>query len=358
MIQVYNKIDTSDVKVEKIGPSTFNYLFNGCKYSYLLTHTKNIDRRAILPNPKNTILGTIIHSLFEKRIKGLIQTEKDFEEIWEEEICREENRITQTYGIKDYSLVDYDKMYSAMATALNMPQVNKLNKVNGVIQHDSSSPISVELPVETEYLIGKIDKVERDNNGVKIIDFKTGKIIDEDTGSIKEDYIAQLNLYSHMFESVEGVKASELEIIDVDGKTYNVPQWPDTKLQNTLKDVKDLIDELNSGKGELLTYTSEKCAFCSARMTCHAYWNSPYRIASDDEDPTKVFEDKEVQVSSIVNRDVIEYKGGRIKGMSRFNEELELGKTYRIRGLIFNGNNYEFGELYSTCEQSVVVELI
>ena len=64
------------------------------------------------------------------------------------------------------------------------------------------------------------------------------------------------------------------------------------------------------------------------------------------------------QVSSIVSRDVIEYKGGRIKGMSRFNEELELGKTYRIRGLIFNGNNYEFGELYSTCEQSVIVELI
>ena len=107
-----------------------------------------------------------------------------------------------------------------------------------------------------------------------------------------------------------------------------------------------------------MTYTSEKCAFCSARMTCHAYWDSPYRIAADEEDPTKVFEDKEIQVSSIVSRDVIEYKGGRIKGMSRFNEELELGKTYRIRGLIFNGNNYEFGELYSTCEQSVVVELI
>ena len=161
-----------------------------------------------------------------------------------------------------------------------------------------------------------------------------------------------------MFESAEGLNVSELEIIDVDGNTYNVPLWPDTKLQNTLKDVRELIDDLNSGKGELLAHPSEKCAFCSARMTCNHYWCSQYRIASDDEDPTKVFEDKEVQVSSIVNRDVIEYKGGRIKGMSRFNEELELGKTYRIRGLIFNGNNYEFGELYSTCEQSVVVELI
>ena len=358
MIKVYDKIDTSDVKVEKIGPSTFNYLFNGCKYSYLLGHTKNIDKRAILPSPKNTILGTIIHSLFEKRIKGLIQSEKEFEELWESELRKEENKITQNYGIKDYSLADYDKMYAAMETAMKMPQVTNVSKANVVFTHDSSSPISVELPVETDCLIGKIDKVERSNNSAKIIDFKTGKIIDEGSGSIKEDYIVQLNLYSHMFESAEGLNVSELEIIDVDGNTYNVPLWPDTKLQNTLKDVRELIDDLNSGKGELLAHPSEKCAFCSARMTCNHYWCSQYRIASDDEDPTKVFEDKEVQVSSIVNRDVIEYKGGRIKGMSRFNEELELGKTYRIRGLIFNGNNYEFGELYSTCEQSVIVELI
>ena len=249
-------------------------------------------------------------------------------------------------------------MYAAMETAMKMPQVTNGSKANVVNTHDSTSPISVELPVETDCLIGKIDKVERSNNSAKIIDFKTGKNIDEGSGSIKEDYIVQLNLYSHMFESAEGLKVNELEIIDVDGNTYNVPLWPDTKLQNTLKAVRELIDDLNSNKGELLAYPSEKCAFCSARMTCNHYWSSQYRIASDDEDPTKVFEDKEVQVSSIVNRDVIEYKSGRIKGMSRFNEELELGKTYRIRGLIFNGNNYEFGELYSTCEQSVVVELI
>ena len=356
MIKVCKDIDTSDVVVKTLGPSTFCNLLNGCRYQYLLSHTNNVAKEAILPNHKVPTIGTIVHSLFEMRIKGEIPDEQTFEKYWENKIREKEEEIKQTYGLKNYSLTDYDKMYSSMDTALKMPQYGISNKQDDSIINPSSY-VSIEKPVKTSTLYGKIDKVEKNGTDLIIVDFKTGKVIDEKTNQIKDEYVTQLNLYAHMYYSKEGEKATKLEIVDIDGNTYSVPIWSDYELQKTLNDVQVVIDDLNAGKGVHLAFPGEKCSICNARMTCSAYWESNFRVAVDPDDSTQKFEDMEFEVTSIINRDVIEYNGGRIKGLSRFTSELEAGKTYRTRGLIFQGSDYEFGKLYATCEQSFIVEL-
>ena len=357
MIKVDKDIDTSDVVVKTLGPSTFCNLLNGCRYQYLLSHTNNVAKAAILPNLKAPTIGTIIHSLFEMRIKGEIPDEETFEKYWEEKIRDKEKEIQQTYGLRSYTLTDYDKMYSAMDTALKMPHYGTKNKPDSN-SGNSYSFVAIEKPVKTSTLSGKIDKVEKNDTDLIIVDFKTGKVIDENTGQIKEEYVVQLNLYAHMYYAKEGEKATKLEIIDIDGNSYSVPIWSDYELQQTLNDVTDVINDLNSKKGINLAFPSDKCSRCNARMICSAYWNSNYRVAVDPDESNMQFEDMEFEVMSIINKDVIEYNGGRIKGLNRFTNELELGKTYRMRGLIFIGNNFEFGALYTTGEQSFIVELI
>lgn len=45
------------------------------------------------------------------------------------------------------------------------------------------------------YIKGSIDRVKRTADGVELIDYKTGKVLD-DNGDIKQQYIYQLNIYA------------------------------------------------------------------------------------------------------------------------------------------------------------------
>lgn len=359
MIQINQDIDTSDVKVETLGPSTFTFLNEGCKYQHLLNHTKNVSRGATLPSAKKAITGTVVHSLFERRTKGEIPDEATFEIIWEEELRKQEEDIKRTYGLKDWSISDYDKMYSAMETAMKMPQYGKSNKQsdNGVA---NGTYVIVEKLYKTSTLCGKIDKIEKNDSKVIIADFKSGDVMGDD-GKIKKAYVVQLNLYAHMYHSQEGEKATELQIIDIDGNIHQVPIWDDIELQKNLALVQDVIDELNSGKGIQLASPSDKCANCNERMKCTPYWNSPHIVVHDPNDPNKRYEDLEFTVKSIIDKthkDVVEFYGGRIKGLNRYTFELEEGHTYRARGLNYIDDQYEFGTLYSTSESTIIMELL
>lgn len=359
MIKINQDIDTSDVKVETLGPSTFTFLNEGCKYQHLLSHTRTVDKGATLPNTKKAITGTVVHSLFEKRTKGEIPDEDTFERIWEEELKKQEDQIKQTYGLKNYSIDDYDKMYSAMATAMKMPQFGISSKQND--KGTATGPnVIVEKLYKTSTLCGKIDKIEKNGDNIIIADFKSGDIKD-DNGNIKKAYIVQLNLYAHMYYCQEGEKATELQIIDIDGNIHKVSIWDDIELQKNLAFVKDVIDELNSGKGIQLASPSEKCANCNERMKCNPYWNSVHRVVHDPNDQNKRYEDLEFKVKSIIdktNKDVVEIYGGRIKGLNRYTFELEEGHTYRARGLNYINDLYDFGTLYSACESTIIMELL
>ena len=354
MIKIHD-INTSDVTVRKIGPSTYTSLKNGCKYSYFLTHTRTKEPGTILPCHNSTLLGTVIHALFEERAKGMIQNEDDFERRWEAKLTEKENEIKQMYGLKDFSMKDYDRMYLAMGTAMNMRAGNVGHSVPGL----PSTRVESEKPYETDNLIGTIDRIENTDGKVKIIDFKTGHIINEATGNIKEEYVAQLNLYASMFVEKENMPVDSLEIMDTSGNTFPVPMWSDAQLKSTLKDIDDLISLMNStASKESLAAVSDKCGMCSAKMICEPYWRGLHKEEKDDEDPESVFSDLEINVTGIENEDVISYSEGRITGASKFTFRFTIGARYRIRGLIYKGDDYEFGKLYLVCSHTIIMKLV
>lgn len=356
---IIKNIDCSDVKVSTLGPSTFTSLLKGCRYQYMLQHTSNKGKNSTLPSAKSSSLGTIVHSLFEERTKGSIPDAASFENRWEELVAKEERRIKDAYGLKEYSLCDYDKMYSAMDTALSLDTWS--SSAPGSISSTSAGiSIESEKKYQTDNLVGKIDRVEEVAGKITIIDYKTGKVTDED-GNIKEEYETQLNLYAYMYQATKGVKVDELQIMDIGGTRYQVNVWDSAKIAVVLAEVDVLIKAMNDAPGDKSTLASpsDKCAICSAKMICNAYWVSPYRVAADEDDPQVVFEDMEISITKIlgINGDVAEYMGGRIKGLSRFSFTLEAGKTYRIRGLIKVGEGFAFGALYSTCGNTIIMEL-
>lgn len=356
---IIRSIDCSDVHVSKLGPSTFTSLLNGCRYQYMLQHTSNKEKDSLLPAAKSTLLGTIIHSLFEERTKGQIPDRAVFENRWEELVCQEENRIKNAYGLKEYSLCDYDKMYSSMDTALSLDTWSS-STPGSTGPTATGTTIESERIYQTNNLIGKIDRVESRTGKIRIIDYKTGKVTD-DNGNIKEEYETQLNLYAHMYQEEKGVKVDELQIIDINGTRYQVNIWDSVRLAATLSDITALINLMNNTSGDKssLACPSDKCALCSGKMICNAYWTSQYRAAADEDNPQVVFEDMEVSITGVtgINADVAEYIGGRIKGLSRFTYRLEPGKTYRMRGLVRIDDGFEFGVLYSTCGNTIIMEM-
>jgi len=141
--------------------------------------------------------------------------------------------------------------------------------------------------LSTPSLRGRPDLLEKTQGESKFgsyhyvpVEMKSGSAyLDEEAGTIKEDYVLQLSLYADLLHKVQGVKPKIGNIIDGDLRRVSVklePHEPD--YQQCLSEIADLL----SGKTE-----SEPCIGGICKQ-CH-WWSFCYSWAKERDDVTLIY---------------------------------------------------------------------
>lgn len=268
------------VEIKTLSPSSFSWICNGCAYQVLLQKvlSKMGNKSCLLPAHKNTILGTIIHKIYELTSKRLITTPKEMMGIWETLVEKQVKMLTETYPtLRNPKINDYDKRNKTIRYAISL-----LQKDNNYLETASSNikvNLEMRLSCEDIGLYGIADKVIIDSGNVDIVDYKSGHIKDL-SGNIKQEYIIQLHLYATMCEHLVVGNIRSLKLIDIDGTTHIVEY--NSELSNRLlNEVEDKIYVLNNAIStlnfqNLVKPEKDRCSNCSCRHVCN------YMIQYDD----------------------------------------------------------------------------
>ncbi len=172
------------------------------------------DRRYLLPTSKSTLIGTIIHKIYELSSKKELCSIKDLSSKWEELVKAQEEKLRQYYPtLQNVDINDYDKRNKCFRYALSIINSSSHNGGN-----------SEKTKTYSEYWIdctdiglrGVIDKLRLNPDGIDIIDYKSGVVIDE-TNNIKKEYVTQLHLYAIMCEHLKLGSIKSLSLVDIDG---------------------------------------------------------------------------------------------------------------------------------------------
>lgn len=257
--------------VETLSPSTFSWISNGCAYQLLLQ--KLISSRCPscqLPPPKNAILGTIIHKLYELTSKGVLNGFIDMRNKWDELVVNKEIELASKYPtLKNINLNDYDKRNKAIRYCFDLLK-------NKGARNDSNYSYVVYseklLDCSELCLRGVADKIVLINDAVSIVDYKSGHVID-DEGNVKKEYKIQLFLYAAMCEYLRiGKCIDRLSLVDIDGVVYYI-DYDKAEINELCEEVKVAISKLNQtiltrrfddvAKPDIST-----CCNCSCRHIC------------------------------------------------------------------------------------------
>lgn len=290
-------------RLSELSPSRYTSIAKGCAYSYLMQRallSLGSPSRLMPPLSYKNVIGSVIHKVFELVNKGeLTPSRSELKEFWKSEMARQECRIAMDFpSLTNLSIVDYNAMFETIKTVEQMRTFSST---------ESGASSAIICPNEHKVKIsgllkGSIDRVDSLSDGTcRIVDYKTGKVFEED-GSIKEDYVSQLNLYAYLLEEQDKVRVSELMIMDKKGTFVPVPYFPELK-NEVFNKVKELLDNINaaieSGHVESLCAPSEdNCRFCAVAHLCkkrQMTTDNPYRIIEGT--ITKIWNDDQLGVS-------------------------------------------------------------
>ena len=272
-----------NVVIKTLSPSSFSWINTGCSYQLLLQKALDSynDRRYLLPTSKSTIIGTIIHKIYELSSRKELSSIKDLSSKWEELIKAQEDKLRQCYPtLQNVDINDYDKRNKCFRYALSI--INSSS-------HNGGDPEKAK--AYSEYWIdctdiglrGVIDKLRLTPDGIDIIDYKSGAVIDE-KNNIKKEYVTQLHLYAIMCEHLKLGSIKSLSLVDIDGNRHFVKYDKSLnalyliQVQQTIRKLNQIIErrEFNNG-----LRPCESCSLCSVRHVCEKREVSQNTIFTD-----------------------------------------------------------------------------
>lgn len=247
----------------------------------------------MLPNSPNAHIGSIIHETIKIAKGEKIREKRDFESIWSELVDKKEKTMAKSWiekhlvPIKEYS-IDYEvkKLLCKKFVdnlSLEKQKLGQYSSIPGQFIHQSRNEIWLQ---STDGKVGGYaDVIIPTENGDIIIDYKTGKYVEEASfGSypkVKEEYEIQLKLYSSLYHSEYGKWPVSLKIAGIDG-TFVEIDFTNTECEEMLCEAikilnytNNIIVKRNLTKSEKLKELSspnpENCKFCQYRPGCKSY---------------------------------------------------------------------------------------
>jgi CRISPR/Cas system-associated exonuclease Cas4 (RecB family) len=281
-----NPILSSNLKpLDKISPSRFIEL-GECPLRVAFA-TSGIPR--LIPNSPDARLGSIIHKMFDLASKGIINNDLVFVEKWNEILTKVELEMASNILESHFVPLNLHTRHFDVKKDLcflGVRRIIKLKKSNSSawklapVPKQSLSSTGSELYFETpdKKVNGMVDAIRYGKNGVEIIDYKSGVILEE-TGNgeaIKNSYQIQLKIYAALYYLNEGIWPSKLKLLGINQQDFDVPFTPAECLQliekakQNLEEVNNLITSERSWEN-LANPSPKACRFCQYRPVCKKY---------------------------------------------------------------------------------------
>lgn len=126
---------------------------------------------------------------------------------------------------------------------------------------------------------GKIDLVRQTSNGIEIVDYKTGVVLDIDNGEVKQEYQQQLKIYAALYSAKYGKWPERLIIATLENEEYEIT-FTKEECNDLIDSAYKMLDNVNMAIdaavdcSEIANATPDNCKYCSFRPACKAYWDS------------------------------------------------------------------------------------
>lgn len=233
-----------------------------------------------LPFSPFTYSGNIIHKVIEK-----VGADDCFAALWKKEKHKEEERIKEQYGklarlVLPLEVADplfYVKMY-AVEKYISVKTIGKRGNFKKQRKNEAEKESDVGgWPLST---IGKVDLLIRKKNKLIIIDFKTGKI--RENNEIKENYRHQLIIYGYCVVEKGRVGNNGKGKIKLVLYPLGSPEVPEEweydheeakklyfKQQESLTSVNKKIKE--NRLEEIFKPSADECINCNRKISCKFY---------------------------------------------------------------------------------------
>ncbi|KUO74509.1 MAG: hypothetical protein APF77_18430 [Clostridia bacterium BRH_c25] len=239
--------------------------------------------KGLLPVAPIIKIGTVAHKVLELAAKGLVKTEEDAVKQWDIGVKATEEEMNSSWLEKHLLPLSKKARYYEVKRQQCLIMVRSIlgrGSGKGIIRPSS---IKVEVWVESSNgkVAGKIDVVRQTSEGVQIVDYKTGAVleINADADEIKLEYQLQLKIYAALYNEKYGNWPEHLVILTLGHKEYEIP-FTKKECKNLLEKASARLDEVNAmiasahSVKELANPTPDNCRYCTFRPACEVYWTT------------------------------------------------------------------------------------
>lgn len=238
-------------------------------------------RQPLLPCYPAAYLGTAIHGMLELAFQGRITNREEISEAWNNEIERLE---------KEMLTIPVEKHLIPLQMSVFNFEVKKLLAFKMICslfgdiprRKSGGSKSSAEDWVQTPdgKVAGRIDLVKESDEGIEIVDYKTGPLSDDTSpGKPKEEYLLQVKMYAALYHAMHGVWPVKLSLTGLDQESVSI-DVDSKECSNLLKEAEKSLDDINELIESGLTPedfaqpSPDACKFCLYRPACKKYWES------------------------------------------------------------------------------------
>ncbi len=260
--------------IKRIFPSRFSQ-FQQCNLREIWSLNHQV---SLLPCHPSARLGSISHAVLEAATKGVANDRTSLEALWNDINKKVKNEMLQNQ-VEEHLL-------PLEIYAFNY-EVKKILcfKMAEQIIGKSGSGVYKEIRAEQWFksadgkIAGKIDLILPHDDGVEIIDYKTGNILDPEYGDIKDEYKVQMKIYAGLYHEVKNDWPVKLSLIGIDGKKHNV-LFNREECEDLINKARKVVDETNEliDAGllpeDFANPSPSNCKYCSYRPACRKYWFS------------------------------------------------------------------------------------
>jgi len=265
-------------QLNRISPSKY-FSLQACILREIWSADTQIN--GLLPAAAIIKIGTVAHKVLELTVKGSVKNEEDAVKQWDIEVKAIEEEMSSNWLEKHLLPLSKRARYYEVKRQQCLIMVRSIllrGGISGITRHSS---IQAEVWVESHNgkVAGKIDVVRQTSEGIQIVDYKTGAVLDIDAGTdvVKQEYQQQLKIYAALYNEKYCNWPEHLVILTLGHKEYDIP-FTRKECTELLEKASARLDEVNVmitsayNTKELANPTPDNCRYCAYRPACEAYW--------------------------------------------------------------------------------------
>lgn len=227
------------------------------------------------PSSPSARLGMACHEVLEAAASGGLgegDFEAAFEQAWGIAIARQAAEAGHFAAERRWG--PPTRWYSFDETKARLRRLCRRLRAEAAEWVDGDVLVEAWLEPDGTRIHGRPDLIVRAPRPHRVIDFKSGAVLEDGAKGLKQAYRRQILLYAHLEELASGSLPEEAFVVPLKG--------PDERVEVTVEAVAEevrqaeaIIDRYNAALSEpsqLATPGSEVCSRCPYAITCDPFW--------------------------------------------------------------------------------------